>query len=276
MLKPFAAIVGLCALGGCGGGSVSGGGPAGSVGVQPLTNTAVAGVSNVQLAHVTLINGTPGATAAATGTLDRQTQGLTLGGVVDAATPNQVAGGATRWTKGDVTVTKTTAGGLNGVYDYFAPVTVTLDGGGTVNPGVVGVQTPAGDMPSNNTATFTGEANATVLATTGSGSLSGNVTVTADFASRDADIAMTGFTGGSISGVTIDNAHISGAAIGADAGTSATLAGGAPLGAGALTTSVDGSFYGLSNGQPEEAAGVFVITGSEGTVSGLFAAGERQ
>lgn len=278
------AVLGLAACGGGGGGgsntggtTASGGTATGGVTYRTLDDTATAGASNVQIAFVTRSNGTPSSTTQATGTLDRPSQELTVNGVI-------VGGARTNdtWSEGNNRVSKTTAGGLTGTYDFFAPVTVTQDNGVTTDVGVVGVQTAAGEMPTSGTATFTGEANVTQITTglgAGTTNSAASLAVDVDFAANQADVKMTSVTGLGFDEMNILNARVNGAAIDETGATVEFKTNGAavtPIGT-QSGTSVDGSFYGLraSDSIPEEAGGVFAVTGSSGSVSGVFAAGSR-
>jgi len=282
------AIIAVMALANCGGGGGGGGGgassgpqapPASVSGTlyRPLSDTANPGSSTVQLASITQTGGLPSSTTAANGTLDRQSQVLNVPGVI----ANGSSTGAS-WEAGATRVTRTTAGGLTGSYDFFTPVTVTTDGGATENLGVLGVRTNPVDMPTSRTATYTGEANVTQIITAGAGGVSssaGNVSIDADFAAGRATVEMDNLSGLAFDTVTIQDARIIDGGIdevGSTVDFSLSGAPVAPIGA-QSGHSVDGSFYGLrqSDGLPEEAAGVFAVTGADGNVSGIFAGGSR-
>lgn len=301
MTQPFSltrilAVVTAAVLTACGGGGGSGGGttvasdPPAIVGAGeavPLSSTA-----NVQstLAGVALrSNGSTGASdlTTASGTLVHSTGATTLNdGTFELVDPDgRDANGVLR--DGTASARVGNSALFSGSYAYVTPYTENYTAGGTVfdSTGFFGTVTNVADMPGTGSATFTGEASAQIATAAAGVSLTGGTsTVRADFANAVVDVSLVGFTASdpvtgagtaspidriAVTGMRINGARYSG-------GLVATTLGGAAVnltGAG-TTTAAQGAFFGLDSSRPgpDETAGVILVTGESGVVSGAFIA----
>lgn len=150
---------------------------------------------------------------------------------------------------------------------------------------VGGIITAAADMPTTGTATYTGEAAASVItATTGTVLTNGTSTVAADFGAGTVDVTLDSFTAldsttGTPTVGPVDTIKMTGMTINGNrfaGGTLATESGGGAvdLTGTNTTTQAAGAFFGYDNTNkvPDEVGGFLKSQGDSGIVIGGFVA----
>lgn len=269
----FLTMLSCLALAGCGGGTLRDLGPSGekapsTTGLTTLESSAPNAVSN--LAAIALNSSTTTVTRG-NGTLRHGTGGidLTLNGVVLLNDVRRVNG---IWTNGSVTLTPNTT--LTPAPFQFVKF-YDLAGSSGSGPIVLGVVAAGGALPTSGTAVYNGPGfvDGAYLGGTTTFASSGVSTVTANFnGAGSVDVTIDSFNSGNapftrmtISGMTLNRTSNSytGGTISLHDGASDITA--TTLGAN-QTTTANGQFFG------NETGGIFVGTGTDGTLSGGFLA----
>lgn len=180
---------------------------------------------------------------------------------------------------------------FDGQYDFVIPVQVEGTNLRDNSVAILGVRTRGSDMPTNGSATFTGQGIVARNTNGSSGSFvnqtssTGDVRLEANFGSRSVTLTMNDLNAlGSSGEIGFDDLRISGMQIarGSDTfsgGTLTTRDNGGSYGRGVTGANPDldsrGGFFGGTSATPEEAGGTFVLTGDDGVVFGTFVADQR-
>jgi hypothetical protein len=191
---------------------------------------------------------------------------------------------------GDLTDGTTTINGGNNTnpYEYVTPFNhqYTIQGNTFIVLGVMGAQTGASDVPTTGSATYNGGLQATYAPRSGTGgvNLSGDSTVSVDFAAGSVDVQLDNFTAltigtGQSATAPADSIRINGMQIsgnGFSGGTFSAQSNGQNaniLGTG-VTTNAQGTFFGYNATDlaPDEVGGSFLSNGSTAGISGIFIA----
>jgi hypothetical protein len=163
-------------------------------------------------------------------------------------------------------------------YNYVIAYSEPYSSGGVSydSTGFVGVVTATADVQAAQNATYTGAADVTV---TNGGSAqhlaNGTSSLSANFAAGTADLTLNGFTAANsatvdtitATGMTISGSGFSGGTVLTKKADSTVNVTGTPT-----TSSVSGTFFGYNaaTSAPAEMAGVLLINGPTGTVTGAF------
>lgn len=175
----------------------------------------------------------------------------------------------------------------NGTYDYVILIdqSYTSGGDGYNGTGLLGIRTEAASMPTSSTATFVGEAEATVI--TGSQGYelrNGTSQLSVNFSTSKLDVTMAGFTATDLYSQTVTTAPINSivgnnltiAGNGFSGGTFSTLNNGSTVNlTGANTSTLSGgAFFGYNTNSatPDEVGGVVLMKGDNGLVSAWYIA----
>jgi len=259
------------------------------IATAPSYQTFSAAISNSTNATPTPLGGTAirsnGTTAAlditnTTGTIDHTTGEVS---VVDGTYTLTDASGldaANLLTDGSATLAVTKSAISTSSYDYVVTVSEQYTSGVTSydSTGFLGVVAGAADIPSAGSATYTGASDATITTAGSTQRLTGGTsTLEADFSAGSAQLTMTGFTTSTpalLDTITATGMGISGNTL--SGGTLETLLNSAPVNlTGTNTVSgASANFFGYdaTNSIPDEVAGVILLDGDSGIISGAFVA----
>lgn len=221
----------------------------------------------------------------ASGTLQHNTKATTLNDSTYTLVDNDGFDGTGRLTDGTSTLISDGNQGFSGTYEYVRPYTQTYpnDSVRYDKTGVYGIPIATNDMPTSATASYMGEAIATVTQAASGFSLSGKTQVTANFGSANAEITINQITAidqstGQATNTPIDRIRLSTRITGnriTGNSVSTTLNGSSVDLTGVNTQSqTSGHFYGYdsANRIPDEVGGVFKSTGNIGQLQGVFVA----
>lgn len=215
--------------------------------------------------------------AQSSGSLEHSTGSLTVGDsnytMID---PNGFSGGIASDGAGG-TLSEMT-GLYSGTYEYVMPVTFSYTASGIAYTtiGFAGIVTEASHVPISGTATYTGEAVGSIVATSGFYDLaSGISSIYVDFGASLIDVTLNGFTAtdalGAAATAPLDTIQITGMTIAGNSFTGGALE--ALLSSSTVditgantSTSSEGLFFGWDSIGivPDEVAGVSVTVGNEG------------
>lgn len=185
-----------------------------------------------------------------------------------------------------VAYVKTSGGNyLSNSYTAMATVRVfdQYGSGGSVQQeslGVIGIATATADLPTSGTATHNGEAWLSYKSGTNYSAATGDLAATTDFGTDAMQVLITDIDDNAgnadvpldtlvFSGINVTGNSFSGASYSASLGGNAYE----PTGAGS-SAAIDGTFYGYDSliSSPDEMGGTFTVTGSDGTIAGIFGA----
>ena len=231
-------------------------------------------------------NGTTGALdiTNSTGEIDHTNGNVSVNdGTKTLTAPNAYAA-VNILTDGTATITATNSVISTSSYDYVISINEQYTtGSGTSavsydSSGFLGLVTATADIPSAGTATYTGASDATITTAGSTQRLTGGTsTLTADFSAGTATLTMTGFTTSTpalLDTITATGMGISGNTL--SGGTLETLLNTAPVNlTGTNTVSgASANFFGYdaTNSIPDEVAGVILLDGDSGIISGAFVA----
>ena len=288
-----ACVATILALAGCGGGGTSdlgpgGGGSGGGGGGGGVDTSAVTFLSNTTADTTSQLGGTAissidNTVLRVSARLPHQRRDLVdFDNGLTVFTDDDEGDKEGLWTDGTSTLSPRSP---NSIYDYARFYNFTTpDAAGGSGPTIIGVLTPISGLSNGGSVTYTGQAfiDGTGLATDKAFEATGLSKVIGNFdGSRTVDVVISGLTNSppftelTIIGMALDlnNSSFAG-------GDLKLFGGGSDVTADVMGTSVtsdaEGTFFGLaadaSTEQPDEAGGVFVIDGTDGTISGGFLA----
>lgn len=274
--KTAGACAAIALLSACGGGG--GGGPQTVFTYQPLGVDTVAGESDVAAVGYVRNGATlVGATEIQVGTLDRQSQQLTIGDVVIDGVYDDENGS---WTGNDTVVTGDPESFGSENFAFLVPVNVEPLNNGPTSRYIIGVVSRTQDLPTGGTFTFNGSAEVTAIleGQADRAESGGTLVLTSDF-QTDLVNATISDLGGSL---PFNRVELQGMTIGST-GTGATFSGGTiafldPDGIvtpipGTTMPSASGAFFGGDPRGPVEVGGAFTVIGSDNinNIFGIFA-----
>lgn len=186
---------------------------------------------------------------------------------------------------GAVSLTMSGSQGFSTSYDYVTPYQMSYQVSGTPYDatGFLGVVTSAADVAAAKTATYRGEASATMVTPTRGFDLTkGQSTVTANFGSKTATVTLTNFVAidqatGAVVSAPLDTIKASGLTISGSTfdGSSAVVTNnGNVVFMNGASTAVHGTFFGYDRtiSAPDEVAGMLTVVGSDTIIIGQFIA----
>lgn len=183
-------------------------------------------------------------------------------------------------TDGSATLAATSSVISTSSYDYVVTVSGQYTSGGVSydSTGFLGVVTEAADIPSAGPATYSGASDATITTAGSTQRLtSGSSNLVADFSAGTATLTMTGFTTSTpalLDTITATGMVMTGNTL--SGGTLETFLNTAPVNLTGTNTvsNASANFFGYdtTNSIPDEVAGVILMDGDSGIITGAFVA----